>query len=607
MSTEQTLETINLQLFDPFGENNLVTPQHIIEENNTISSKPTKSPRLPKVVKPKFIISGDLKKRLNKLIKESTNENAINIAQSLLALKHDTSGYNYLGLSNSDYSKISYLDSARIEKFKDDSSTELVLDSNSQVYKSWVDWQGNSRLIKVPIYNRNIKKPFFLSTLKEVLEEGNIGDRLQSNLENKQNDFKSGSKKAFIEVEGEKLYSMNAYVAKFDTDYFQSMIQEESSRSCSKVLYNGRNMHITVGSLSYANKKYAEFVDYGHQDIFIKPTVVQKSKLWDSKIRYHTKVGKIVRKLFQNQFNDVEVTDFSEEYQRLIVINKVGSSYVEASGEEIKHYYLDDNAKSSGPLGNSCMRYQKCQGYFGIYTDNDFCKLAVLKSRNLVAARALLWKINGTTYYDRIYHADNDSSFLLENILKEKGYIKIYGSSEHFDIPLSISKYLNYGLYPYMDTFCYYDFENECLVNYEPAGKHYQMRNTGGSFNEITRGEFCCYSCDEQTHVDDLMTITYGDACGEDVCSDCGCWTARDEVILNNDAVRAYNDDYYHFDDVVELRDGEYAYTNDRNLREYKNGYGYFILFENEYEEIDGDYYHLSDPELLNLKENQNN
>lgn len=607
MQTQQTLETINLQLFDPFGENNLVTPQHIIEENNTISSKHTKSPRLPKVVKPKFIISGDLKKRLIKLIKESTNENAINIAQSLLSLKHDISGYNYLGLSNSDYSKISYLDSTRIEKFKNDSSTELVLDSNSQVYKSWVDWQGNSRLIKVPIYNRNIKKPFFLSTLKEVLEEGNIGDRLQSNLENKQNDFKSGNKKAFVEIEGEKLYSMNAYVAKFDSDYFESMVQEESTRNYSKVLYNGRNMFITVDSLSYANKKYAEFVDYGYQNVFIKPTVVQKSKLWDSKVRYHTKVGKIVRKLFQNQFNDVEITDFSEEYQRLIVINKVGSSYVEASGEEIKDYYLGDNAKDAGPLGNSCMRYQKCQGFFGIYTDNDFCKLAVLKSRSLVVARALLWKINGMTYYDRIYHADNDSSFILENILKEKGYIKIYGSSQHFDIPLSVSKYLGYSLYPYMDTFCYYDFENENLTNYEPAERHYQMRNTGGSFNEITRGEFCCYSCTQQTHVDDLMTVTYGNGCGEDICTECGCWTARDEVILNNDAVRAYNDDYYHFDDVVELRDGEYAYINDRNLREYQNDYGYFILSESEYEEIDDHYYHLSDPELLNLKENQNN
>lgn len=607
MLTEQTLETINLQLFDPFGENNLVTPQHIIEENNTISSKPTRSTRVPKVVKPKFIISGDLKKRLNKLIKESTNENAINIAQSLLDLKYDTSGYNYLGLSNSDYSKISYLDSTRIEKFKDDSSTELAIDSKSKIYQTYIDWRGDFKVKEINIYTKNIKKPFSLATLKDVLEEDCIGDAMRTNLEIKQENFRNGHQKGFIEVDGENVYSIGAYVAKFDPEYFQSMLAEaDNSRGFSRYLYESRNINISLANIYPSNHKYAEFAGFGYYSYYLKPSVIQKSKLWDSKVRYHTKVGKIVRKLFQNQFNDVEITDFSEEYQRLIVINKVGSSYVEASGEEIKDYYSEDNARNAGPLGNSCMRHHRCQGYFDIYTKNDFCKLAVLKSKSLVSARALLWKINGETYYDRIYYADNESNFILENILKDKGYTKVYGSGLHLSIPLNESEYLDYEQYPYMDTFCYYSSEDQCLKNYEPEFNYHSMRNTDGSIN-THNSDNTCYICEETTHEDEIMTITYGSNRGERVCTECGCWTNNDEAVLYEDIIRTYDDEIYHCHNVVELYNGSYAYIGDHQLRSYENGYGHFIESIHDYEEIDGHYYHLSDPELLNLKENQNN
>jgi hypothetical protein len=614
MQTEQTLETVNLQLFDPFGENNLVTPQHIIEENTVISSKPTKStrvPRVPKVVKPKFIISGDLKKRLIKLTKESTNENAINIANCLLNLKHDNTGYNYLGLSNSDYSKISYLDSTRIEKFKDDSSTELALDSKSKIYQTYTDWRGDLKVKEINIYAKNIKKPFSLATLKDVLKEDCINEAMRTNLEIRQEDFRNGRNKGFIEVDGENVYAIGAYVAKFDPEFFQSMLAEENNTGgFSRYLYEGRNINISLGNIYASNQKYAELASYGYYNYYIKPSVVQKSKLWDSKVRYHTKVGKIVRKIFQNQFNDVEITDFSEEYQRLIVINKVGTSYVEASGEEIKNYYLGDNARNSGPLGNSCMRHSRCQGYFDLYTNNDFCKLAVLKSRNLVAARTLLWKINDKIYYDRIYHADNESSFILENILKDKGYTKVYGSSLRLSIPLNEQEYLDYGLYPYMDTFCYYSSEDQCLTNYEPEFNYHTMRNTDGSINNHDSSLNCCYVCDETMNEDDTITISYGNSHGQQVCTDCGIWTNDDEAVLYEDTTRTYDDEIYHTNNVVELHNGNYAYVHDRKLKVYENDYGYFIESAHDYEEIDGCYYHLSDPELLELlklKENQNN
>jgi hypothetical protein len=106
---------------------------------------------------------------------------------------------------------------------------------------------------------------------------------------------------------------------------------------------------------------------------------------------------------------------------------------------------------------------------------------------------------------------------------------------------------------------------------------------------------------------DDTLTISYGNSRGQQVCTSCGCWTNDDEAVLYEDTTRTYDDEIYHCNQVVELHNGDYAYVHDRELNVYENDYGYFIESIHEYEKIDNAYYYLSDPELLKLKENQNN
>jgi hypothetical protein len=59
--------------------------------------------------------------------------------------------------------------------------------------------------------------------------------------------------------------------------------------------------------------------------------------------------------------------------------------------------------------------------------------------------------------------------------------------------------------------------------------------------------------------------------------------------------VQDYNSDPVLRDRAVELFDGEYAYENDDYLRQYENGFGFFIHNEHTYEEIDGCFYHPDD------------
>lgn len=599
---EETLEIKTETLTDPFGENNLSTPSHIIQENNVVV------PKQKKVKSPKFIISGELKKRLKKLIAESDNENAKNVATSILELKNEPeSGYNYLGLSNSDYSKISYLDNARIEKFKDITKEELVIDNNSKIYNIWTSWNGSTHTQEIKTYSKNVKRPFVLAPLKEALGE-DLHPNFKAELEGTRDKLKDGIIQPFIEVNGEKIYSIHAYVAKFDPTYYSQMVNDfDYGRSHNPIGYDSRKITFSFSSYQLENKKYCKISPnfyYSTNGYYVKPSVIQISKLWDSNVRYHTKVGKIVRKIFPNIFNDIEITDFSEEYRKLIVVNKAGGSYLEVSGEEIAEAYLDENAKTSGSLGNSCMRYSRCQSYFKIYTENSFCKLGILKSRDKIAARALLWEVEGTIYYDRIYYCDNDSNYLLEGIFQAKGYTKIYGSDRSIEISISKEVFDSYEKYPYLDTLCYYDLCNEVLTNYEPEN-YYSMRRTDGWLNNHYNET--CAECGDRVSEDDYATITMGDHCGEIVCNHCGTWTVNDEYILSNDLIETYEGEYYHIEDVVELFNGEYAYKHDDDLQSYENNRGYFIRSHHEYVKIEGLYYHPEDSEAEELLEKQEN
>lgn len=617
-----------IQINDPFQETNLITPTHIVEENKvlrptTYSNSLEELNIKKKVKKNKFSISKDLKKRLLTLIEKTENEDAKTIAQAILDLKYEPeSGYNYLGLSKADFTKISYLDADRIEKFKDETLEYECFDKDSKLIRGYFsyDYRNGSYNImyrKINLYARQFDHILKLEHISNFDLESPKLLKQKTNNELKFEDFSNtvnfrkenlnlNADKLKITYDDETYYSIRSYVILPDSELVDKVIEASNRSARSYSFYVSQNATLKI----YGPNCSSEFLYWlsGQQDeIYIIPTKKVESKLWDYSIRYHTKVGKIVRKIFGNVYDDSMIGAFSEEYQKLTTINKKGQDYFELSGEAIREAYHEDNAVNNGPLGNSCMRYSKCQSYLNIYVENKFCKLAVVKYRNKVIARALLWEIEGITYYDRIYYSNNEALYTLENILKSKNYINCYSKGLSLQIPIPLETFKSYDKYPYMDSFSFYHEDAEVLATYEGGTTYYTLRRTSGDYE--TNGDYMyCSHCDERSDSDDLVEISRGFYRGDYMCTNCAVYTSNDEWILEADAETDIYGETIYNGHAIRLFDGSCVHEEDDHIQQFQNGYGMFHPEYHSYYEHPtrpGVYYHTNDPEYDEIIEEQ--
>jgi hypothetical protein len=133
-------------------------------------------------------------------------------------------------------------------------------------------------------------------------------------------------------------------------------------------------------------------------------------------------------------------------------------------GKDLKQAYKRKNySKSceSSPLYNSCMTNKK---YFKLYTKNKQVKLAYLKSESGIEARCLVWDVDGTFYFDRIYATQDWIVTSLSSKLKAMGYHDIMMARQDKDFFLSIKlDEVEFDEYPYLDTFRFLDFETKTI------------------------------------------------------------------------------------------------------------------------------------------------
>jgi len=217
--------------------------------------------------------------------------------------------------------------------------------------------------------------------------------------------------------------------------------------------------------------------------------------------------------------------------------------FKEVSGSEItKLYNKDSYYNFDGTLGNSCMRYDSCYDYFGIYEDN--CEMIVLldAKSGSVKGRALLWdvemKINGEVktikLMDRIYTNDHNDESKFKSYAVSKGYyfmtrqtfthdkisnnlnedcvLSLYGSEAK--VKMVKRGYCNY---PYLDTFRYLSglrTDNQFLTVSESLtyGKCLELDSTEGDYS----GGIRCSECGEE-----LNEGEYNEIDGEIYCEDC--------------------------------------------------------------------------------------
>ena len=229
-------------------------------------------------------------------------------------------------------------------------------------------------------------------------------------------------------------------------------------------------------------------------------------------------IGRVARRILEvsgKKYSDKELEDFVNEFKFKISIEKNREQLFElVEGEKIRHFYHNNNYDytKSGTLHGSCMRYEKCQKYLGIYVDNPkVCKLLVLKSpdnQELIIGRALVWTLdNGDTFMDRIYFSYESDINLFKNYAIKNNwcYKQKQDSNESTTIEWNTEKERDGDLaveleksyfrdYPYMDTLKYLnEYNNTISTNNYNADLTLETTNGG-------RGE--CDNCDGGGRVD---------------------------------------------------------------------------------------------------------
>jgi hypothetical protein len=222
--------------------------------------------------------------------------------------------------------------------------------------------------------------------------------------------------------------------------------------------------------------------------------------------RNYIKLGKFVNKLFNNKFNNSQIEKFTNLFKSEKQSNSEKIKIV--SGEEITHWYdSSEYYEQRGTLGSSCMKNSPSH-YFKIYKQNpNSVRLVILTLDDKLLGRALVWKLNsishniGAKYYmDRVYVIDDYQSNKFVNFAKENGWAYrrypirstfsglTYNGVDYIrdDIKMTVKiEPINYGNYPYMDTFQRYDEGRGILYNdnIKKLGGHI-LTSTQGSHQE---------------------------------------------------------------------------------------------------------------------------
>lgn len=328
-----------------------------------------------------------------------------------------------------------------------------------------------------------------------------------------------------------------------------------------------------------------------------KDPIYNYDNTWSRQNRQVGKPAKIFQKLLVKQFK-------TRDWEIFANVIKAGLcnclNFTLVSGEDIRYWYnCEHYYKCDGTLGNSCMRYEYASSYFDIYVDN--AKMLITLKDGLLTGRAIVWQMGEITLLDRIYTCFDYLENCFIDYAKEQGWwirennsLLSTGDDQYWLTPddnytssvrkvfkLTIPKV--YDLFPYMDSFRYYDDYKE-LSTCDIYDSCVALDSTDGT---ITRPEVFTCACCGNTYTgyngelpDDIY---WSERDQEYYCGDC-CWYCYEleDYIPNTDEktlvyVSKLNEDYYPWsyvednlitdpndeteESIVEI-DGKYYSTN---------------------------------------------
>ncbi len=266
---------------------------------------------------------------------------------------------------------------------------------------------------------------------------------------------------------------------------------------------------------------------------YLKPD--EYDKVWKASQRGTMKINRFINGLFNNEYETKKITPEQREINKEKGI-KTPSQHLEefvnkfksirepgefqlVKGEEISHWYNEDQYENDdGTLGSSCMMYQDCQFFFGIYESNPkHINLLIMKSKSNpdeIIGRALIWNLDtpsGRTFMDRVYTSWDYDVENFKKYAKDRGWLykdrqnstpgesivdtqngtiskitmvcKVYQDS-----PFDRMDSYDEETYPYLDTMKYYAPDIKTITNNEDVvsdHRHYELEGTEGSDHEM--------------------------------------------------------------------------------------------------------------------------
>ena len=155
----------------------------------------------------------------------------------------------------------------------------------------------------------------------------------------------------------------------------------------------------------------------------------EANPIWKASGRQSMKIGALIGKLFDD-FSDLTTDNFVKTYKAEIASIVLFNRFKLVNGKEIrKWYYRNSYSTEAGNLGASCMRYDKCQDFFGIYENNpEKCNLLILTNRDdKLIGRALVWiglkKPTEKTFMDRVYTIQQSDEELFKKYATIQGWL----------------------------------------------------------------------------------------------------------------------------------------------------------------------------------------
>lgn len=564
---------------DPFSSEFMETAN---KEMQTIHVSAASIPRR-RVRQDKFVLHPDLKKRLIKLISTNVPEQVKAIAQQIIDLTHvpTLNKYcNYLGLSQADYTKISYLDEDRKNRLDGQVGIQHIIKPGTEAVfhyrRNYVSHEPDHGHYdsKLVLTARHLGGDVF--PIKGFVPEN-----------------KEFTVTSYLWENGQR--TQNEHVFNFE---FKNTFLEKDSRPLR--IRNSRL--VSSASFHVDQSGYEGTGGYNLLGVSFNKTETKVKEVWNYKQRYHTSVGKIVRRLFGDTYSDRDITAFAEAYATLITVSNPLYDFAIIDGDAIKDaYHFENYAATSGTLGSSCMRHRSCQNYFDIYTKfPDKVKMAVLKRGSKIAARSIMWNIDGKFMFDRIYYTTNETQNLLKNTLEAAGYSTLFCVGKIYSIEMDLEGITKF---PYLDTLCNYDLAKKILTNGCIDGLRYEFRNTGGDHyqyncqGEDEDSDYNCSCCDNIVHYDNTIYVERGLYRDQRVCEDCAIYSdsTGEYHTTQDDTVNTYQDDSILTDEGIRLIDDTWAHQDDPELRQFENGFGYFILDEHDYLTDGNVYYYPND------------